>query len=559
MSDYIRLNEASCKNCYKCIRHCPTKSISFSENQAHIISDECVLCGQCFIICPQNAKVVRDDTDRAKALLRGSAPVFVSLAPSFAAAFPGAGILGMEKALKRLGFAAAEETARGAATVKRQYEELIENGGQEIIISSCCPSVNLMIQKHFPELLPCLAKVVSPMLAHCRDIKNRHPESKTVFIGPCISKKCEADEFPDDVDCALTFDELASWFKAEGIEPEPQENDTSEKGRTRIFPTAGGILKSMDCVSEAYSYFSVDGLENCISTLRDISAGSASKCFVEMSACAGSCIGGPVMSRAHRAPLQDYIAIEKHSGRNDFAVASPAKGSISRSFESLVHAQVYPNEVQLGEILLKMGKNTPGDELNCGSCGYNSCREKAIAVFQGKADLSMCTPFLRDKAETFSSNILRNSPNGIIVLNDMLEVQQINPAALKILNIKSASDIVGANVICVLEPAAFSEVLRTGRSLRNNRIYLAEYKKYIEQTIVLDRVYRMLLCILRDVTDEETERQKKEEISLKTIEITDKVIEKQMRVVQEIASLLGETTAETKVALTKLKESLEDE
>ena len=171
----------------------------------------------------------------------------------------------------------------------------------------------------------------------------------------------------------------------------------------------------------------------------------------------------------------------------------------------------------------------------------------------------MCTPFLRDKAETFSDNILRNSPNGIIILNDELEVQQINPAALKILNIRSASDIVGDNVVRVLDTTDFMEVRRTGRSVRDKRIFLAEYKRYIEQTIVHDKTYHMLLCIMRDVTDEENERQKKEAISRQTIEITDKVIEKQMRVVQEIASLLGETTAETKVALTKLKESLKDE
>lgn len=558
MSEYIHLKEANCKNCYKCIRHCPTKSISFSENQAQIISDECILCGQCVIVCPQNAKVIRDNTEKAKALLKGSAPVIASIAPSFAAAFPGIGIRGMEQALKKLGFSAAEETARGAAMVTKQYEELIRNGEQEIIISSCCPSVNLMIQKHFPEVLPCLAKVISPMVAHCRDIKSRIPDVKTVFIGPCISKKAEADEFPEDIDCALSFEELAIWLKAEGIEPSSAE-ESGESGRTRIFPTSGGILKSMDCVSEEYSYFSVDGHENCISTLRDISVGKISKCFVEMSACSGSCIGGPVTNRERRSPLQDYINVEKYAGKRDFTVNMPAKDRITRTFEPHMHLQTYPNELQLSQILLKMGKNAPEDELNCGSCGYNSCREKAIAVFQGKADLSMCLPFLKDKAETFSSNILRNSPNGIIVLNDSLEVQQINPAALKMLNIKSASDIVGANVVCILEPSAFSEVLRTGRPLRSNRIYIAEYKKYIEQTIVLDKVYRMLLCILRDVTDEETERQKKEEISLKTIEITDKVIEKQMRVVQEIASLLGETTAETKVALTKLKESLEDE
>ena len=558
MSEYIRLKEANCKNCYKCIRHCPTKSISFSKNQAQIISDECILCGQCVLVCPQNAKVIRDDTVRAKTLLSQSAPVIVSLAPSFAAAFPNIGISGMQKALRKLGFFAAEETARGAAIVKKQYEKLIEADENDILISSCCPTVNLMIQKHFPELLPYLAEVVSPMVAHCRDIKARFPEAKTVFIGPCISKKAEADDYPEDVDCALTFDELSDWLKTAQIEPEPKP-DEAENGRTRIFPTAGGILKSMDCTSEDFSYVSIDGHENCISTLRDISIGKISKCFVEMSACTGSCIGGPAAGRARRAPLQDYIAIAKYAGTDDFAVRQPETETLKRTFGSLVHPQSYPTEAQLADILRKMGKNVPSDELNCGSCGYNSCRDKAIAVFQGKAELSMCTPFLKDKAETFSNHILKNSPNGILVLNDILEVQQINPAALKMLNIRSASDIVGINVVCVLEPAGFSEVLRTGRPLRNRRIYLAEYKKYIEQTIILDRDYRMLLCILRDVTEEETERQKKEEISLKTIEITDKVIEKQMRVVQEIASLLGETTAETKVALTKLKESLEDE
>ena len=558
MSEYIRLKEANCKNCYKCIRHCPVKSISFSGNQAHILANECILCGQCFIVCPQNAKVVKDDTENAKMLLAGDAPVFASIAPSFAAAFPETGIAGIEKALKQLGFFAAEETALGATVVKKQYEELVRQGKQDIIISSCCPTVNLMIQKHYPEALPFLAKVVSPMQAHCHDIKSRYPDAKTVFIGPCISKKYEADELPGDVDCVLTFDELSDWLRDERIEPE-NIADTKENSKTRIFPTAGGILKSMECSSSEYSYFSVDGLENCINTLRDISAGRVSKCFVEMSACSGSCIGGPVTGKTRHTPLRDYIAVEKYSGKSDFDVNMPPADSLLRTFEDLELVQIYPYEKQLEEILLKMGKKTPADELNCGSCGYNSCREKAIAVFQGKADLSMCTPFLRDKAETFSDNILRNSPNGIIILNDELEVQQINPAALRILNIKSASDIVSDNVVRVLDTADFIEVRRTGRSVRDKRIFLVEYKRYIEQTIVRDKTYHMLLCIMRDVTDEENERQKKEAISSHTIEITDKVIEKQMRVVQEIASLLGETTAETKVALSKLKESLKDE
>ena len=558
MSEYIRLNESNCKNCYKCIRHCPVKSISFSGNQAHIIAEDCILCGQCFIVCPQNAKEVRDDTAKAKTLLDGGAPVIASVAPSFAASFPGIGIAGMEQALKKLGFFGAEETALGATLVKKQYEELLRLGSQDIVISSCCPTVNLMIQKHFPEALPFLAKVVSPMQAHCRDIKSRYPEAKTVFIGPCISKKSEGDDFSEDIDCVLTFDELINWLRSENIEPEPK-NEPSESGRARIFPTAGGILKSMNCDCEHYSYVSVDGLENCINTLRDITVGRISKCFVEMSACIGSCIGGPVTSKTRHNPLRDYISVQKYAGSRDFDIDMPTEDKLTRQFDNLERAQIYPDEKQLEEILLKMGKKSSADELNCGGCGYNSCREKAIAVFQGKADLSMCTPFLRDKAETFSSNILKNSPNGIIVLNESLEVQQINPAALKIINIRSASDIVGDNVVRVLDPTDFIEVRSSGKSIRDKRIFLAEYKRYVEQTIVLDKTYHMLLCIMRDVTDEENERQKKEAISRQTVEITDKVIEKQMRVVQEIALLLGETTAETKIALTKLKESLADE
>lgn len=558
MSEYIRLKEANCKNCYKCIRHCPVKSISFSGDQAQIIPDECILCGQCFIVCPQNAKVIRDDSEKAKSLIHGDAPVIASIAPSFAAVFPGVGIKGMENALKKLGFFAAEETADGAAMVARQYEEIIKDETQDIIISTSCPTVNLLVQKHFPAVIPCLAKVVSPMVAHCRSIKERYPNAKTVFIGPCISKKYEADEFTGEIDCVLTFDEISAWLKAEKIELQPSPE--AESGiRARLFPTAGGILKSMNLPSDKYSYISVDGTENCITILREISIGRVSKCFIEMSACHGSCIGGPVTSKQHHTPLQDYIEVDRYAGKENFCSELPDKEALLRDFANLERTQIYPNEAQMDEILLKMGKKTPEYELNCGSCGYNSCREKAIAVFQGKADLTMCTPFLKDKAETFSDNILKNSPNGIIVLNDRLEVQQINPAALKILNIRSAGDIVGDDVVHILDPAPFMEVLRTGRILRDKRVYLAEYKRYIEQTVVLDKVYRMILCILRDVTDEETERQKKEEISRKTIEITDRVIEKQMRVVQEIASLLGETTAETKVALTKLKESLEDE
>ena len=207
----------------------------------------------------------------------------------------------------------------------------------------------------------------------------------------------------------------------------------------------------------------------------------------------------------------------------------------------------------------QMGKEKPSDELNCGSCGYDSCREKAIAILQGKAEISMCLPYLKDKAESFSDTIVRNTPNGLIVLNEKLEVQQINRVALRILNIRYASDILGDQVVRIMEPGDFMNVLSSGRDIHNKRVYLAEYEKYVEETIVYDKEYRLLVCILRDVTEEESQREKKENISRQTVEIADRVVDKQMRIVQEIASLLGETAAETKIALTKLKESISDE
>ncbi|MEG1896273.1 MAG: PAS domain-containing protein, partial [Oscillospiraceae bacterium] len=187
------------------------------------------------------------------------------------------------------------------------------------------------------------------------------------------------------------------------------------------------------------------------------------------------------------------------------------------------------------------------------------CREKAVAIYQGKADLTMCLPFLKDKAESFSTNIVDNTPDGIIVLNENLEVQQINKAACSIMNLQSSRDILGEPVIRVLDPTEFMNVKLTGKTIHDKRMYLVEYGKYVDETIVYDRDYKVLICMLRDVTEQEKHREKKEYIGRQTVEIADKVVDKQMRIVQEIASLLGETAAETKIALTKLKESIKDE
>ena len=558
MSDCLTLKKSNCRNCYKCIRHCPVKSIRFSGNQAYIISNECILCGHCFVVCPQNAKQIVDETEKVRVLLKSGDPVYVSLAPSFVANYEGAGINSMRAALKKLGFADAEETAVGATIVKNEYERMLREDKRDIVISSCCHSVNLLVQKYFPKELPYLANVLSPMQAHCIELKKRDKNAKTVFIGPCVAKKDEAEYYEGIVDAVLTFDELTKWFKEEKIEIEP-ENEHEEESRARFFPTTGGILTTMAQDAEGYTYMAIDGVENCMAALRDIENGKIHKCFIEMSACTGSCVGGPVMEKFHHSPVKDYMVVAEFAGSRDFRVEQPDSLEIKKTFSVIEKKLRTPSEDEITEILHKMGKYKPSDELNCGSCGYNTCREKAVAIYQGKAEVSMCLPYLKDKAESFSDNIVRNTPNGLIVLNEMLEVQQINEAALKIINLRSASDILGDHIVRVLDPKLFTDVLESRWNLKNKKLYLAEYGKYVEVTITYDQDYRLLICIMRDITEEEKARERKESVGRQTVEIADKVVDKQMRIVQEIASLLGETAAETKIALTKLKETIADE
>lgn len=557
MAEFLKLKKSNCKNCYKCIRHCPVKSIRFSGNQAHIVQNECILCGRCFVVCPQNAKQIADSTEVVRTLMSGRLPVIASIAPSFVANYENVGIESMREALKKIGFADVEETAIGATMVKKEYERILAEGTQDVLISSCCHSVNLLIQKHFPAALPFLADVVSPMQAHAADIKRRNPEAKVVFIGPCVAKKDEA-EYYNGVDAVLTFEELTAWLEREHVVLE-QKPDEKEGGLARLFPTTGGVLKSMDCTEKGYTYLAIDGVENCMAALRDIEAGRLHKCFIEMSACVGSCVGGPVMEKARHSAIQGSLAVVEYAGEHDFEVEMPSPDDMRKAFGYFERDNRMPTEAEIANIMHQMGKNKPSDELNCGSCGYDTCREKAIAIYRGKAEISMCLPYLKDRAETFSDTIIKNTPNGIFVLNENLEVQQINRAALRMMNISRESDVLGEPVVRILDPKIFMDVKRTGRGVSGVHVYLAEYDRYVDQTIVFDRESRILICIMRDVTEEESEREKKEEVNRQTVEIADKVVEKQMRIVQEIASLLGETAAETKIALTKLKESIADE
>ena len=552
--DVLRFKQANCKNCYKCIRNCPVKSIKFADGQANIIPDECILCGRCFVNCPQDAKQIRDDVPRVKEMIASGKKVIASVAPSFIAEFPLMDFAAMKDALLKLGFADAQETAIGATIVKTEYEKMIASGKHDVIISSCCHSVNALIQKYYPSVLPYLADVLSPMLAHCRVIKEENPGACAVFIGPCISKKEEAELY-GECDVALTYEELEAWMNEAGVVPAGDSTEPDEGKRGRFFPIKGGIIKSMHTENTGFTYLAVDGVQNCIAAIKEIESGALKNCFIEMNACEGACINGPAISHHHKPLLSGEVKVVAFAGDDEFRVAMPID-----TFKNIPYIGTHekiPGEAAIKEILAKMGKTSPEQELNCGSCGYPTCREKAIAVYQGKADLSMCLPFLKEKAETFSGYVINNTPNAIFVLDENLCVQQINKAGCALFNLKTPSDILGSPIVRLLNPADYLGVMTSGVPIKEKKHYLAEYKKYVAETIVYDHEYHIVFSIMRDITSEEERQSERSELCNKTVAITNEVIEKQMRVVQEIASLLGETTAETKIALTQLKDALQ--
>lgn len=554
MNKFLQLKKSNCKNCYKCIRNCPVKSIKFADGQANIIPDECILCGRCFVNCPQDAKQIRDDVPRVKEMIASGKKVIASVAPSFIAEFPLMDFAAMKSALLKLGFADAQETAIGATIVKTEYEKMIASDKHDVIISSCCHSVNALIQKYYPSVLPYLADVLSPMLAHCRVIKEENPGACAVFIGPCISKKEEAELY-GECDVALTYEELEAWMNEAGVVPAGDSTEPDEGKRGRFFPIKGGIIKSMHTENTGFTYLAVDGVQNCIAAIKEIESGALKNCFIEMNACEGACINGPAISHHHKPLLSGEVKVVAFAGDDEFRVAMPID-----TFKNIPYIGTHekiPGEAAIKEILAKMGKTSPEQELNCGSCGYPTCREKAIAVYQGKADLSMCLPFLKEKAETFSGYVINNTPNAIFVLDENLCVQQINKAGCALFNLKTPSDILGSPIVRLLNPADYLGVMTSGVPIKEKKHYLAEYKKYVAETIVYDHEYHIVFSIMRDITSEEERQSERSELCNKTVAITNEVIEKQMRVVQEIASLLGETTAETKIALTQLKDALQ--
>jgi PAS domain S-box-containing protein len=565
----IQFKEANCKNCYKCIRSCPVKAIAFINDQARIVEEDCMLCGNCLTVCPQNAKIVKSELDTVKGFIKKREKVYVSLAPSFISAFEKVDEIWIYAALKKLGFTYIEETAVGAAQVSKQYDRLIEEKKMKNIITTACPSIALLVQKYYPEMVEQLAPVVSPMIAHGKMLREMYgARIRVVFIGPCLSKKDECKDIQNSgvIDAAITFEELEAWFKEEDID---SNTDLSEeiKGvkelRARIYPVPGGIIKTLESRNcKNYQCISIDGVERCMKVLDSIKNDGLENYFIEMNSCSGGCIGGPCMNHIKGGFLESrrrLIAYLKRGFKEQKLLSTvDLKVDLKKSFINMQRGGTVPSESVIQDILNSIGKFTKDKELNCGACGYSSCRDKAAAVYNNRAQLHMCLPYMRERAESMSNLIINTTPNAIFALNEKLCIQEANYSAQKAFGLKK-SGLEGKSIFEVLECGDFQVVVDSKENIYDEKYYYEKYDMTVKQSIIYVPDQNIVVVVIKDITDEEKQAQQMHRMREENAEIAQKVIEKQMRVAQEIASLLGETTAETKVALTKLKKSIMSE
>ena len=559
----IDFKNASCKHCYKCVRTCSVKAIRVKNAQAQIMTDYCVLCGHCLEVCPQNAKTFASDLEMVKAYLAAGKKVALSIAPSYLGIFdydrPGQVIC----ALKKLGFAYVRETAEGAALVTDAYQKLMDEGQMENIITTCCPSVNDLVEKYYPELIGDMAPVVSPMIAHGMLMKKLYGDDvKLVFAGPCVAKKEEAreDERTEGyIDAVITFAELEDWFKEAGIDVfacEEMPVDNPDPKINRLYPVRKGVMTSVDTGhgTGGYTMFDIDGMENCRELFEEMKEGRLKHCFIEANMCEGGCIKGPAINKLKISRFESTIEIEKQVQHQPASLLEEAVTlDLHKVFYSRMLRDDLPTEEQIRRILKATGKNNKDEELNCGACGYPSCREKAIAVFQGKAEQEMCLPYAYETANSMSNVVMETTPNMILIVDDQLKIMEMNKKAEEVFGVDRETAIKTMYVFELLDASDFESVLNRHMPIYRKKIYLEAYQMTVLETIVYVASLDAALAIFQDVTADEKEMQKQMETKMEVVDIAQEVIEKQMMVAQEIAGLLGETTAETKAILTKLR------
>ena len=558
----LQFKKVSCKNCYKCVRNCPVKAIRVHDHQARIIESQCIYCEKCILVCPQDAKEEQNMIPAIRSAMENKAQVIASLHPAYLARFGVTGINKIREAMKKLGFADVADAAEGASLMTAQYRALFpEQKELGVMISSACPVIVQLIKKHYPHLLGNLVQSASMMQFHANYLKKQYPKARIVYVSPCISVMSELREPGNEVDYVITLEELAEWLKKEGISVKEEEPERSAY-RSREIALADGLTDLLGTV-KGIRKLSVSGMEQCREVLKELHPEDFENCFLEMYACSGGCVAGPSFQMKKGRYLADVFAVKNAAfGKNFHEEAGDyelLEFELRRNFgycPAQVQAEDEVSEEEIRDVLAEMGKFSPKDELNCGACGYNTCREKAIAIIQNKAEVAMCIPYMRARQESYSNKVFNAMPGLLVTVDYNLKIIQMNQAATKLFNVPKKRRLIGKPVSEIMDDYSLASILAFDRNLMQDEIYLEDQKCYLDRVMTNDKENKMILCIMKDITKERKHKDQIYHAQVEAARMADKLVEEQLKIVQQIAGLLGETAADTKVAVEKLKNTI---
>lgn len=555
----VYTQETVCQDCYKCVRECPVKAIRVENERAYIVAERCVACGRCVRICPSGAKLLRNDVGRVRLLLQSGVPVYASLAPSWVAVHPEWSSGQLIAALRRLGFAGVSETALGAQEVSATLASELAQAGEGLFISSACPAVVDLVRKHVPDLAPCLTTVASPALTHCRMLREHFGQDiGIVFIGPCAAKKTEADNNPDLMNLAITFAELDDWLSGQGVNPSlynPGEEDVfvpRNSAEGALYPLEGGMVETMThygCPPEVRMQ-AISGLKRLLLSLTEVKRDAMTPpFFLEGLACRGGCVNGPCSTR-DPSPIDGIVAVRENA-RIGPAGARPGL-RVTLEYAPAASPRQEWSESSLKEALSRVGKVSAGDELNCGACGYDSCRTFARALLSGDAETSMCASYMRSIAQRKANALLRSMPSGVVIVGSDLRIIESNRpfaaiAGNEFLEVFDGNPgMPGEQVEDVLPIGKLLRAaLRSGEDITRERLKVKD--KLLTIQVFIIEPNKIVGAIVDDVTQNEMRR---DQIARRARE----VIERNITTVQEIACRLGEHMADTEILLSSIAE-----
>ncbi len=553
--------ENNCMDCYKCIRNCPSKAIKITEQKSSIIDELCIYCGKCVSICPAGAKQIRDGVTRVKHLIKSGVPTIASIAPSFRADFHHIKDQEFIQQLLSFGFNYVSETALGAQIVTGHTQQFLEARNKGTYISSACPGVVELIKKYYPQYVVNITPFLSPMLAHAKSLKKLvNKEYKIIFIGPCIAKKAEADKWPGLVDTAITFKELKDWMDESN---EQDKIKTENKNRQQFFPfeanngnlypIEGGMINTFTPNPASHvlklHFSGIDQIKKVLDRLDTIEHDGP--VFLELLLCEGGCVNGPGC-HSENHPVQNKI---------DILFSKPIE--TAKKQELPVHLNIecdyfgskpirlpHHSPAAIQDALNNIGKTNPDDELNCGSCGYNTCREFAVATLNGMAESDMCVSHLRKIAHNQASILLKKIPSGVILVNNQLKITEINDSFIRMLGYNSSENsysLANSKGMDIEDLGYFTEhfktAIHTGKEY--NQVHITQNGKNFQLSIFNIQKFKLIAGIIQDFENKEF---KADIIENRTRE----VIKKNMETVQKIAALLGENASYTNSLLNSI-------